>query len=278
MEFNNWKGRTYDAVIDDFAELLKTVKEVYSRDKDVDAEMMKKQNDLLHTLEFDDLNYHGIARLGKEIRELRRNRREYKNEYIFFDSIYKFLKEMDSDKFINRLTELADKLRKDAELIPNQKYTQRSNIKNITEIKKDSNKQDDLKSEDLISLNNILNRYCINLSSEFTDKKCENISIKMQLDPPMSLGKLKNFATNLKNNIESKYSPNNYKNISCKLITSDMILKDEFGKNILKCSIDIVDNETAKVIYSLNISLREGKNRDDDVKKSNKKKKRRKKH
>lgn len=275
MEFNNWNGKPFSDVVRDFHNFINTLKEVYYKDKDVESEMMRKQNDLLHDLELGDLKYHDIAKIGKEIRNLRINRREYKNEYLLNESIKEFFKELDGQKFLDRLTTLADRLEKDADMIQNQYYNKRSNIDNLASLKKDSGDQRDSESEDLIQLNRVLKKYCLSLDSNLLKEKKSGIlpmiEAKMQIDNPFGLKKGKQLITDLGHNIEKFYKPG-LRDVTCTTSSSDMMLPDEFGKNLLTGQIHILldGNE----IYELHVTLREGKNRTPDSKKSKKGKKR----
>ena len=272
MEFNNWNGKTFAEVVRDFSNFINTMKEVYFKDKDVESEMMRKQNDLLHDLELGDLKYHDIAKIGKEIRNLRINRREYKNEYLLNESIKEFYKDYDGQKLIDRLNGLADRLEKDANMIQNQYYNKRSNIDNLANLKKDSGNHEDSESEDLIQLNRVLKKYCLSLdSSILKDKNGSNLPVieaKMQMEMPFSLKKGKQLITDLGNNIEKFYKPGLH-DITCRISSSDMMLPDQFGKNTLTGQIHIILSDD--VIYELHVTIREGKSHDKKNKRGKKK-------
>jgi len=272
LEFNNWNGKTFAEVVRDFSNFINTMKEVYFKDKDVESEMMRKQNDLLHDLELGDLKYHDIAKIGKEIRNLRINRREYKNEYLLNESIKEFYKDYDGQKLIDRLNGLADRLEKDANMIQNQYYNKRSNIDNLANLKKDSGNHEDSESEDLIQLNRVLKKYCLSLdSSILKDKNGSNLPVieaKMQMEMPFSLKKGKQLITDLGNNIEKFYKPGLH-DITCRISSSDMMLPDQFGKNTLTGQIHIILSDD--VIYELHVTIREGKSHDKKNKRGKKK-------
>ena len=64
-------------------------------------------------------------------------------------------------------------------------------------------------------------------------------------------------------------------NISCKIITSDMCLIDEYGKHTLSGQISIMYEDA--IFYTLHITIREGKNNSPVSKKKNDKHKSKKK-
>ena len=286
METNNWTEKAYVAYIQNvkdscsgLLQLLDNVKERYYKSKDVESEMLRKQNDLLHDIELDDLNYHEIARLGKAIRELRRNRREYKNDYLYHESIKEFAKNQTNitniKSLITSLDELCKNIISDTEFVNNQKYNTRSHIENITTMKLNSNNEKDTRSEDIISLNRVLNKYAVNVDIATDDNDFSILNIKMQLENSFSLKSGKKFLLELSENIEKFYKPRQ-KNILCKVVTSDMCLPDSYGKNTLSGQIFITyDNNQ---LYTLQITIREGKNNivptNKKTKKKNKKKRR----
>lgn len=280
MEFNKWNGKNFSDVvgdfknsIEDFIEFVETVKETYYKDKDVDSEMLRKQNDLLHDLELDDLKYHEIARLGKEIRQLRRNRREYKNEYLLAESIKDFYKDnytiVDLKKLSGVLDTLQKRLIKDSEIIQNQYYNKRSTIDNISTLKKDSDDRENSEAEEIIQLNRVLKKYCINLESkkETLNDDCI-IYAKMQLEKSFKLNAGKKILNELGNNIERFYKPH-LADVTCDVKTSDMLLTDEYGKNILTGTITIY--QEYDVLYTLHITIREGKQNSNSASKKGKK-------
>lgn len=274
LEFNNWNGKTLAEVVRDFSNFINAVKETYYKDKDIEMEMMRKQNDLLHDLELGDLKYHDIAKIGKEIRSLRVNRREYKNNYLLNESIKEFFKEYEGQKFIDRLNNLADRLDKDATMIKNQYYNKRSNIDNLSNLKKDSGNNEDTKNEDLIQLNRVLKKYCLSLDSTIDrvkkDGDLPTIEARMQLDIPFGLKKGKQLISDLGSNIEKFYKPG-LKDITCGIQSSDMLIPDQYGKNTLTGKIHIMlDGDE---IYELHVCIRESKDKSYDSKKSKKGKK-----
>lgn len=286
MDYNNSTNKDYIEYIEtvkksceDFLTFLEDIKERYYKSKDVDSEMLRKQNDFLHDIELDDLSYHEIARLGKAIRELRRHRREYKNDYLYHESIKEFAKNQNNinniRNLITSLDELCKNINDDATYVDNQKYNTRSKIENITTMTLNSNNENDVRSEDIISLNRVLNKYAINVETTIDETDATNLHVKLQLDNPFSLKTGKKYLTELSENIEKYYKPRQ-KNITSKVITSDMCLIDDYGKHTLSGQIYITHNDN--LFYILQIVIREGKNNATSSKKKNKhksKKKRR---
>ena len=281
MEFNNYNGQTFAEYVDglhkqcqEFLEFCESVKERYFADKDVEAEMLKKQNDLLHTIELDDLNYHGIARIGKEIRELRRNRRGYKNDYLMNEPIKELAKDSSQmeviERFVGILTVLSSKLKETEEFIYSQKYNKRSSVENISEMKReDSDEEDNRHKEDIIILNRVLSKYAINVELGFDEHIPNLINAKLQLENHFSIKSGKKQLQSLAENIEKYYRPGG-KQITCDISTSDMCLVDDYNKNTLSGEISIlIDGDE---FYKLHIIIRSGKKDAPSSKKGSKKK------
>lgn len=279
MDFNNWKGRSFDEVVNDFADFLDAVKEIYFKNKDVETEMNKKQLDLLHDLELEDLKYHDMAKIAKEIRALRKSRREYKNEYLLAEPVKEFFREHSGDRFISDLRTLANSLNKTAHMLENQYYNRRSTIENISDIKKDSNKDEDTQAEDVIQLNRVLNKYCTYMKSSFdydSDLGCKMIMLDLTVDFPINLKRGKDYIANLSSNISKFYRPR-LKTVDCTYITSDMCLPDDMIRGRRSFTGTIIINSEDKPMYKLSIKIREGKevsNSNNSSKKKGGKKKR----
>lgn len=278
MDYNNLTEKEYIIYIQNvkdtfsnFLDFLDNIKERYYKNKDIDVEMLKKQNDLLHDIELDDLTYHEIARLGKAIRELRRNRREYKNDYLYHESIKEFAKDQNNinniKSLISSLDQLCKSITEDANYVNNQKYNTRSHIENITSMKFGSNDENDTRNEDIILLNRVLNKYAVNVETIADKASLSDLYVRMQLENPFSIKTGKKFLIELNDNIEKFYKPRQ-QNISCKITTSDMCLTDDFGKRELSGIITISINDS--VLYYVHIVIREGKN--NNIKKKDKKK------
>lgn len=284
LSFNNYEGQSYIEcihefinAIDKFTRFAEAVKETYYLDKDVEVEFFKKQRDLEHDLEFLDLGYHEIAKLGKEIRSLRRHRRGYKNDYLLNEGIKEFVKDnnykhMDILKDLKSdLRQLINRIEKDLMYIENQKYTERSTVENIMNMKKDDIDNEENKlDQDLISLNRILNKFAINVES-YMDKEQRVITAKLQLSNRFGIKSGKEYIINIGNDIEQCFKPR-LQNIICETSTSDMCIPDPFGKNTLSGIISIL-SEQRDFLYDINITIREGKKEIKSKKSGRKKKK-----
>lgn len=267
--YNNWHGKTFDEVVRDFAEFLDYTKEIYFKDKDVEVEMNKKQQDLLHKLEFDDLKYHDIARLGKELKQLRVSRRDYKNECMLSEPIKEFVKENGGDSFIAKLKTLEQAIVNQYKLVDNQYYVNKSTMPDICNLKNDSNDLSSKVTEEVIQLNRVLKQYCRNLTYEIQKDdsyNCPYISMKMQLDCRFNINQGRQLINGFAKNIEKYYRPSG-KVVKCEFITSDMLLYDGYNKASLMANMSIYDNN--ELIYVLNLTIREGSPKQDDKKSNN---------
>lgn len=275
MKQNNWNGKPYHEVVLDFANFLDEIKEDYYRNKEIESEMNKKQQDILHDLEFGDYKYHEIAKLGKEIRDLRRNRREYKNAMLYDTPIKEFIKDKKKDFYITELRELAHELEENSKIVDNQYYNIRASIDNISTMKKDSKKEEDINSEDLIQLNRVLNKYCVSLESNISGIDEVNgsllINAKMQLENQFGLHGGKKIISDIAKNIEKFYKPRGSSKMVCHSTSSDICLHDDYGKNTLLGNITIYNSSNLDIpLYILTITIREGKNVESKGKKKNK--------
>ena len=263
---NNWKGRSYSEVIRDFIEFIETVKETYYRNKNIDEEMLKKQNDLLHDLELLNLSYHEIARTGKEIRQLRKNRREYKNEYLCIEPVKDFYKDFEPHKFIQKLKILADQLDTNFKRIENQKYTYRSNIDNIITMKKDDTSQENIESNDIIQLSKLVKSYLKNITTNINkDNEYPIVSISGSVDECFGIKRGKKLFNDVDKLINKFFKPGN-KDISTRSKSSDILLTNKDNTKYMIGEIFIEYNDS--ILYKISLKIN-GKNR---INKSNKNK------
>ena len=70
----------------------------------------KKTQDVLHMLDFDNLNYKERAKLATQLKNIRQKRRRYKGEVEELECIVQFKKE--NKNLVNMLTQLLGKQRK----------------------------------------------------------------------------------------------------------------------------------------------------------------------
>lgn len=61
-------------VIDDFLKFLRDAKMDYAVSQDIETEAEKETQDILHTIELDDISYHEYARLSKALKAIRQKR------------------------------------------------------------------------------------------------------------------------------------------------------------------------------------------------------------
>ena len=271
MDFNVYNGKKYHEIVDDFINFIETTNEIYYRDKDVDEEMLRMQNNLLHDLEFNKLNYHGIAKIGKEIKTLRNHRREYKNEYLLVEPIKNFYK--GNLSVIDELKEVSKKLKENELWLSNQFYNQRGIVDNLIDMEKDNRDEDNVIKEDLISLKRVLNKYSSIIDIK-VDKDTKKITATLQLEGTYGINRSKEYILSLGENIEKFYKPR-LNNIICTTSTSDMMLKDNSGRKTLTGIIEIFLPEGEK-LYELHITIRGGKEDFSENKKSKKGKKKKK--
>ena len=159
--FNNMK---LSEQLNIFAQLLQKSVNIYKKDADIENEMFKEQNNLLHSLELDELSYHQIARVGKQIRELRKSRRGYKNEYILYEPIVKFVNSYKD--FLPHLTELVKDVEKVENHLAQQKYNVRKTVDGLSEMHNNDTSLENIKKEKLIIFNKILSIKSIDYTSE----------------------------------------------------------------------------------------------------------------
>lgn len=238
--------------VKEFANLLQEKETIYHKDHDIEAEMFNKQNDLLHDIEIPDLTYHEIARIGKSIRELRRNRRKYKNEYILYEPISIFIKSHPG--IIDDLINLSCDIKKVEAHLDNQYYNKRSKIDDIEHTNKDDSSTDNVAREDLVSLNKIISKH----SSEFTSTissingECVEYSYNITLDSRERYEELRDRFFQIKSSIE-KYFKTDIESKYVEYRVSDMMSSDCFNVRKLDARIFIYD--CGKPIAKINTRL-----------------------
>ena len=233
---DNLENMKISEQINDFCQLLIKSVNIYKKDTDIENEMFKEQNNLLHSLELDELTYHQIARLGKDIRDLRRSRREYKNEYILYEPIVKFI---NSHKdLINEINELIKDVEKVEKHLSQQKYNVRQTIDGLSTMHNDKS-VDTLRKEKCISLVNILRSYTIQHEYEFDacedmqNDICDNyVSLKFNaiVEDYNTLKCLKEDIYKIFNAIAQTYELGDLD--TYEIITSDMLKASKGGKGV----------------------------------------------
>ena len=235
-----------------FISMIEKCNNTFYKDYNMSTEFLKKQNDYIHKLEFEDLTYHQIAHLGLDLRKLRRNRRGYKNEYILYEPVVNFLK--DNPDFIDKLNILIDEVKKVEFHLDNQHYNIRSSVDGIENVSKDKDSTENILKENIVSLNTIFDRifekYEINdifkdnpsldkiLSHE--SERITEIDASLYAKCPPSYGSLKDYMKWLRSDIE-KFFYNDLKNKRVEISISDYLIKDDIGSKL--CAyIDIYDS------------------------------------
>ena len=252
--------------------------------KDIDNEMLKKQNDYLHDFEAEEQTYHETARIGKQLRELRRNRRKYKNAYIIYEPLVAFVKKYcknTTNDIIHDLRSLADDIRKVEAHLTNQIYNTRSKVPNVQELSIDNGKDSNKIKEDLIIINNIISKYSSKYSSiineNYSTDHTTRIDIQISLPNIITYSNSSQMIYNIGELIEKKFNFDKKYYVKYKL--SDLLIQEN-SKDKMTAIISIYDCSSSRIIkiddesvYELHISIY-GKR---DTTKKQKKKKNRKK-
>lgn len=90
---------------------LEYLKDIYEDATDIVSASDRKIQDLLHDLENEDLSYHDIAALGKELKNLRTERRKAKDTEILLKDLYDILKDGQTVHVFSRLKSEANKIK-----------------------------------------------------------------------------------------------------------------------------------------------------------------------
>ena len=124
--------QTYDTLhpvdeINEFNAFLRKVVARYDDNVVMQAEYDRMQNDLLHYAELhDDMSASAGTKLYKNIRDVRRARRNLKSENELLYPIYMYLKE--NTRFTNDLNQLLGRCRTVKSTVENRSYIARSDI------------------------------------------------------------------------------------------------------------------------------------------------------
>lgn len=115
---------------------IRNIEEEYTKVLDKYAEDVsvadKKQEDILHYLEFNNLNTVAAYRLVKELQEVREERRKAKDNIDLLNRISLRLKFNDKDKSINKILESKEQQLRDRSY--KMKYYSEKEIKNIANL------------------------------------------------------------------------------------------------------------------------------------------------
>lgn len=113
-------------VIDDFLKFLRDAKMDYAVNQDIETEAEKETQDILHTIELDDISYHEYARLSKALKTIRQRRRAAKDRCIRLEPVVTWCNS--SEPLIKSLERLLGLVRKAEKSTENRMYVSRTKI------------------------------------------------------------------------------------------------------------------------------------------------------
>lgn len=223
--------------IKNFINFIEAIPSEYEKCVTMDNQILKKINDLEHTLELDKtLKYHDYARLGKEIGDVRGKRREFKDRGITIAPIVEFLSK--NKNIINTLSELYNEICETETMLENRTYNERCSIDtnellDVSDNLLESTNTDENKDYLKIKLSNIISNqtkyFEINDSDTFNEF---NVTIKhSKLSKSICEDVIKGIASQLQNKVFTK----NYINATY----ADKIHIDSDGKKYLLCQIHV---------------------------------------
>ena len=85
--------KSYSAIISDFLTIIRIAEQNCEVYKDLLANEDKLTQDILHTLELEDINYSEKAKLATKLRTNRKDRRYYKDVFMIIDELVKWKQE-----------------------------------------------------------------------------------------------------------------------------------------------------------------------------------------
>ena len=112
--------------IDDFLKFLRDAKMDYAVSQDIETEAEKETQDILHTIELDDISYHEYARLSKALKAIRQKRRVAKDRCIRLEPVVTWCNS--NEPLIKALEKLLGSVRKAEKSTENRMYIQRTKI------------------------------------------------------------------------------------------------------------------------------------------------------
>lgn len=104
---------------------IEQLSHIYIKATDIVSAMDRKLQDLLHDLEDDALSYHEIASLGKQIKDLRRERRIAKDTEVLLRDIYDILQDGQTKHSLNKIKAEAGKIKNKEKKLEERVYTYR---------------------------------------------------------------------------------------------------------------------------------------------------------
>ena len=121
--------------IENFLNYIHEAEQLYKMSISEELEANAETQDILHSLELEEHNYHNTARLAVKLKEVRRMRREAKNLVATTTPVVEWIK--NNRNVINSLEQLLGKVRKEERTIRDRFYTPRTEaVKNALGEKK----------------------------------------------------------------------------------------------------------------------------------------------
>lgn len=96
--------------IEDFLNFIRLLQQEYDYSVAREQEQNDLTQDILHCLELEELSYHRQAKLGRYLKEVRRERRRYKDRIEELEAVAAFAKA--NRKFLNELEQILGAVRK----------------------------------------------------------------------------------------------------------------------------------------------------------------------
>lgn len=246
-------------IIEDFVKFLQEIPTEYETCTTMDDELLKKVRDIEHDLELScDLKYHDYAKFGKEIGEVRRKRREFKDKGIVIAPIVQFL--IDNKRITDQLSNLVTIVKSKEDLLVNRTYTEKCTIdtKELIGIESTNISVDDIDDYDESQLTTLKVQLANIISNQ--SKTYEINSIPDTTIPSFNIiikhNKLRraicdDICNAMCSEIGSKIFKKNYVNYT----TFDKFHKDLDGKRYALCRITVYADNPKEFACILNIKF-----------------------
>ena len=122
MKTNEKSAPPFSARLSEVCELLESAQKDYVWNKDQVVLMDRLTQDYLHSLELDDLDYGGRAKVATKLAQCRVDRREHKDTVAYLEPIVQFLDSEKGKQLFNLLREALGKTRKAEEKMVGRVY------------------------------------------------------------------------------------------------------------------------------------------------------------
>lgn len=119
------KEQTLSNTLKEVQSFLKEAKLYYQLATDNVSYCDKREQDLLHELEIENLSYHEIARKGVELKKVRESRREAKNAVEIYRTLNTFLSDGKTAAILSQLKSVIGKTENMEKAIAKRKYKPR---------------------------------------------------------------------------------------------------------------------------------------------------------